>query len=125
MNNGMSYPACGLTFGLEPIYAILKNDNKEQFIDVLIIPMGTEIKCLEIANKLRDVNANVVTDLTGKKIKKSFEYANKLNIKYVMVIGENEINSNKYSLKDMEKGEQIEVDEVTLINTIKNYKLKK
>ncbi len=124
MNNGLSYPACGLTFGLEPIYAILQSDYKENFVDVLIVPMGTEVKCLEIANKLRSVGANVVTDLTGKKIKKAFEYANKLNIKYVMVIGENEINENKYSLKDMSLGEQVTLNEYDLIETIKKYKLK-
>ena len=124
MNNGISYPACGLTFGLEPIYAILQSNYNENFVDVLIVPMGTEVKCLGIANKLRSVGANVVTDLTGKKIKKAFEYANKLNIKYVMVIGENEINENKYSLKDMSLGEQVTLNENDLIETIKKYKTK-
>lgn len=124
MNNGLSYPACGLTFGLEPIYAILQSNYNENFVDVLIVPMGTEVKCLGIANKLRSVGANVVTDLTGKKIKKAFEYANKLNIKYVMVIGENEINENKYSLKDMSLGEQVTLNENDLIETIKKYKTK-
>ena len=41
-----------------------------------------------------------------------------------MVIGENEINENKYSLKDMSLGEQVTLNENDLIETIKKYKLK-
>lgn len=120
MNNGNSYPACGLTFGLEPIYAIMKSEYKQNFVDVLIVPMGTQIQCLSLANKLRDVGAKVVIDFSGKKVKKSFEYANKLGIKYVIVIGENEIQNNYYALKNMQTGEQVELDEKSLIDTIKN-----
>lgn len=120
MNNGNSYPACGLTFGLEPIYAIMKSEYKQNFVDVLVVPMGTQIKCLNLANKLRDVGAKVVIDFSGKKVKKSFEYANKLGIKYVIVIGENEIQNNCYALKNMQTGEQVELDEKSLIETIKN-----
>lgn len=120
MNNGNSYPACGLTFGLEPIYAIMKNEYKQNFVDVLVVPMETQIKCLNLANKLRDVGAKVVIDFSGKKVKKSFEYANKLEIKYVIVIGENEIQNNCYALKNMQTGEQVELDEKSLIETIKN-----
>ena len=120
MNNGISYPACGLTFGLEPIYAIMKSEYKQNFVDVLIVPMGTQIQCLNLANKLRDVGAKVVIDFSGKKVKKSFEYANKLGIKYVIVIGENEIQNNYYALKNMQTGEQVELDEKSLIDTIKN-----
>ena len=48
----------------------------------------------------------VVVELAGRRVKKAFDYANKLGIKYVMVVGEDELSSGLYSIKDMEKGEQ-------------------
>ena len=114
MDNGQEYPACGLSFGLEPIYYILSQNSAPCMIDVLIVPMGTEVQSMWLAEKLREINARVVVELSGRKVKKAFEYANKLGIKYVMVVGENEINSNMFSIKDMEKGEQqsFQLDEV-------------
>ena len=119
MDNGIEYPAVGLSFGLEPIYAILSEELKRRFIDVLIVPMGTEIECLKVANELRKVNARVIVEFSGKKIKKAFEYANKLQIKYVMVVGENEINSKLYSIKDMNKGEQVTLELSDVIKLVK------
>ncbi|MEI3401019.1 MAG: hypothetical protein V8R51_01065 [Clostridia bacterium] len=55
INNGTVYPAVGVSFGLNVIYEILKD--KEEFTekaltDIYIIPMGTEIECLKIAQKM-------------------------------------------------------------------------
>ncbi|HAJ77943.1 MAG TPA: histidine--tRNA ligase [Clostridiales bacterium] len=107
MDNGQEYPACGLSFGLEPIYYILSQKVAPSFVDVLIIPMGTEIDSLKIAESLRNAGVKTVVELSGRKVKKAFDYANKQKIKYVMVVGENEINSALYSLKNMETGEQV------------------
>lgn len=107
MDNGQEYPACGLSFGLEPIYYILSQNVAPSFVDVLIIPMGTEIESLKLAESLRNAGVKTVVELSGRKVKKAFDYANKQKIKYVMVVGENEINSALYSLKNMETGEQV------------------
>ena len=119
MDNGMAYPAVGLSFGLEPIYAILKSQYSQNFVDVMLIPMDTQVKCLQIAEKLREIGARVITDFSSKKIKKAFDYANKQNIKFVMVVGENEINSGLYSIKDMEKGEQYSLELDKLVEFVK------
>ena len=107
MDNGQEYPACGLSFGLEPIYYILSQNVAPSFVDVLIIPMGTEIESLKLAESLRNAGVKTIVELSGRKVKKAFDYANKQKIKYVMVVGENEINSALYSLKNMETGEQV------------------
>ena len=44
--------------------------------------------------------------MNKKKVCKCFEYAERENIKYVMIIGENEINSGVYKIKDMQKKEE-------------------
>ncbi len=119
ISDGTTYPAVGLSFGLEPIYTILKEElSKENLIDVYIIPMDTEIKSLELAETLRKNNIKTLVELNKRKLKRCFEYANKENIKYVIVIGENEINEGIYTLKDMETGEQFKLTTEELLEKL-------
>lgn len=119
MDNGIEYPAVGLSFGLEPIYYILSEQEQQRFVDVLIVPMGTEIECIKVAEILRKNNINAIVDFNNKKVKKSFEYANKTNIKYVIVIGEDEISKQMYSIKDLDTGTQqiLPIDEIVKLMT--------
>ena len=121
IDDGNIYPACGLSFGLEPIYAILKEEiTDKSIIDVLIIPMDTEVECMNIATILRDNDIKVMVEMNKRKLKKSFEFANKTNIKYVIVVGDAEIKESKYSLKNMLDGTQelLSIDEI--IKRVKN-----
>ena len=120
ISDGNAYPAVGLSFGLEPIYTILKETlENEKLSDVYIIPMDTELDCLKLAEKLRRNNINVLVELNKRKVKKCFEYANKENIKYVIVVGSNELESNSYTIKDMEKGIQYNMTEEELLEFLK------
>ena len=115
MNNGEQYPAVGLSFGLEPIYTLLKeNKINNSLIDVLIIPMDTKIESLKLATKLRESGINTLIEMNDRKIKKSFAYADKHHIKYVIVVGTDEISNNLYSLKNMITGEQkmLSIDDI-------------
>ena len=118
MDNGMAYPAVGLSFGLEPIFVILKEEMKKQsIIDVYMVPLDTNVETLKLANELRDNGVNVLIEMNKKKVGKCFEYAERENIKYVMIIGENEITSGSYKIKDM-----IKKEEYTLgINELKEF----
>lgn len=123
IDDGNIYPACGLSFGLEPIYAILKDDKKSNnIIDCLIIPMETQCESLELATILRDNEIKVSIEMNNRKIKKSFEFANKNNIRYVIVVGSDEIKQNKYSIKDMETGNQKLLNTKEIINLVLNNK---
>ena len=120
ISDGNTYPAVGLSFGLEPIYTILKEElSNENLVNVYIVPMDTEIECLSLAETLRKNNINVLVELNKRKIKKCFEFANKENIKYVIVVGSNEIESNCYAIKDMTSGEQYTMNEEELLNFLK------
>ena len=81
--------------------------------------MGTEVECLKLAETLRKNNINVLVELNKRKIKKCFEYANKENIKYVIVVGSNEIESNNYTIKDMVTGNQYTMNEDELLSFLK------
>lgn len=120
ISDGTIYPAVGLSFGLEPIYTIIKEQlSKENLIDVYIIPMDTELECLQLAETLRKNNINTLVELNKRKVKKCFEYANKENIKYVIVVGSNEIETKTYTIKDMISGNQYNMSEEELLTFLK------
>ena len=120
MDNGNNYPAVGLSFGLEPIYVILKETMKKQsVIDVYMVPLDTNIETLRLATTLRENGVNVLIEMNKKKVGKCFEYAERENIKYVMIIGENEVNSGSYKIKDMIKKEEYTLTYKELIDLFK------
>ena len=121
MDNGNSYPAIGLSFGLEPIFVILKEEMKKvRLVDIYMVPLDTNVEVLKLANKFRDNNYKVLIEMNKKKIGKCFEYAERNNIKYVMIVGLDEVNSGIYKIKDMEKKEEYSYNIDELINYLNN-----
>lgn len=119
-------PGVGISIGLSRLFFQL-TDNKiieagnRSISKVMIASMVDDFsKSIEIATVLREngINTQVYTDKA--KIKNQFKYANRLNIPYVIVIGEDEIKNNVVSLKNMESGEQETLTLVDAINVIKN-----
>ena len=118
-------PGVGISIGLTRLFFQL-TDNKiieagnRSISKVMIISMVDDFnKSIEVATELRKngINTQIYTDKA--KIKKQFNYANRLGIPYVIVIGEDEINNNVVSLKNMINGEQ---KTVTLEDAIKIIK---
>ncbi|MBQ9854392.1 MAG: histidine--tRNA ligase [Bacilli bacterium] len=121
IDDGEVYPAVGLSFGLEPIYTIIKDKfSSNSLTDIYIIPMGTETECIKLAESLRKINKNVLIEFNKRKLKRCFEYADKEKIKYVIVVGEDEINNNTYTMKNMETGEQFKLNEKELVDYFNN-----
>ena len=118
INNGTTYPAVGISFGLNVIYEILKN--REEFTekaltDIFIIPMGTEIECLKIAEAMRKAGYKVEIEMKNRKMKKSLEYANDENIPFVFILGEDELAKNCITVKNMKKKEQTQISTKNII----------
>ena len=106
INDGNTYPAVGMSFGLVPICEILKKknfNNEESLYDLYIVPMSDNenIFALNLANKLRKQGIKVIVEMKKRKIKKCMEWADKNNIDYVSVIGETETETNEIEIKDM------------------------
>ena len=76
---------------------------------------------IKLATNLRKSGINTEIYLNDKKIKAKFKYADKLEIPYVIVIGEDEINNNQVTLKNMKTGneEKLEMDIEKIILAIK------
>ena len=118
-------PGVGISIGLSRLFFQL-TDNKiisaenQTISDVLIISMTDSYdKCAEIAKKMRDSKLNVQINIEEQKIGKKFKYADNLNVKYVIIIGEDEIKNNLVTLKSMITGEQETIDLQKAIDIIK------
>lgn len=123
IDDGNLYPTVGISFGLSSIYELLKDEQKisnQAKIDIFIISMNEPVASLKVASELRKLGYKVEIDTSNKKIKKLFEYANKENIKYVIVLGEDEIKNEKFRIKDMFNRKEYEIDmnEISKINDI-------
>lgn len=117
LGSNMTYPATGLTFGLDVIYEAVKEKGldkyKKHIPQVYIIPINLLKESLNIASKLRE--NGISCDIAfNKKLHKAMDYANKENIPYVIIIGEDEARVGKVKLKDMVTGEEkvMSLDEV-------------
>lgn len=120
-------PGVGVSIGLTRLFYILNELNiikadKKSVSDVLIIPMIENLEGpIKLATNLRKSGINTEIYLNDKKIKAKFKYADKLEIPYVIVIGEDEINNNQVTLKNMKTGneEKLEMDIEKIILAIK------
>ena len=110
IDDGNTYPSVGISFGIVPICSILEDIENNSLYDLLIIPMNTNIVSLKLANKLREKGVKVIIEMNNRKIKKALESADKNNIPYVIVLGENEIDSNTIEIKDMIHSSNIKVN---------------
>lgn len=116
----------GVSFGADRIYDVLLELNAfppstETGTKLMIVNFGKKesIAAIKIAQNLRmnGIETEVFPD--SAKLKKQMNYADKNKIRYVLMAGEEEINSNLFQLKDMETGEQEKLTSDQLINRLK------
>lgn len=123
--SGMS--GIGFSFGIDRLYDVLETLNlfpaaEEAATRILITHFdeSSQKHGMAILQKLRQANISceIFPDLS--KLKKQLNYANKNNVPFVLVIGEEEMKAKKYSLKDMRQGEQYQLDVEGIIEKVKN-----
>lgn len=115
----------GISFGVDRIYDVLNElelypKNTTSNTEVLVTNFGGEAlnMALNISNSIRDIGRNVEVYPSSAKMKKQFNYADKKGIKKVLIIGEEEIKSGLYGLKNMETGEQIKYSKEDLLRSL-------
>ena len=87
---------------------LIKAD-KKSVAEVLIIPMLEDLSTpIKIANDLRENGINTEIFLNDKKLKAKMKYADKLEIPYVIVVGEDEVKSDVVKIKNMKTGYETE-----------------
>ncbi len=107
-------PGVGISIGLTRLFYKLNElrliEAKQKSISkVLVIPMIDDLEVpIKVATSLREKGVNTEIFLNDKKLKAKMKYADKLKIPYVIVIGEDEVKSGKFKIRNMETGEEKE-----------------
>lgn len=121
-------PGVGISIGLTRLFYQLREagislgNGVASLTQVLIIPMNEDIEyAVMTANRLRAENIITEVYMEDAKTSKKLTYANKLEIPYVILIGEEEVQSNILTLKDMRTGEQNKLAAEDAIRHIKGY----
>jgi histidyl-tRNA synthetase len=110
-------PGVGISIGLTRLFFVLKEigfiekyeiKNK---LDYLIIPIGDTIEyCIKVMNHLQDNGKKVTVYFEESSLKKKMNYANKLDINNVIIIGEDEVEMKEVKIKNMITGESRNID---------------
>ena len=118
-------PGVGVSIGLTRLFYKLNElnaieANKKSMAKLLVLPMTENIeKVIEIGSAIREAGIPTEIYLEDKKIKAKFKYADRLQIPYVAVIGDDEIANGKIALKDMQTGEQESLNIQEVIEKLK------
>lgn len=112
----------GLSIGLTRLFYQfqelgLVEKYRKKFTDCLVIPMDEKLNfyAIEIANNLKNQGYKVDIYLEDGKFKKKINYADKIGVKKVLIIGQEEFENKMVSVKNMEDGNQVSVkiDEIS------------
>lgn len=106
----------GVSFGADRIYDVMLQlnlfpESLTSTTQVMFANFGqAEVAyCMPAARRLRDAGISVEIYPDSAKVKKQFEYANKRNIRFMVIAGETEIQNRQFSVKNMVTGEQITI----------------
>ncbi len=112
---GPHLPSLGFGMGLERLMLIMEAKNAKfptpPRCELYLASMGERAaqRCFAIATQLRDGGVSVECDTVGRSLKAQMKYADKIGARYVIVVGDNELESGLARLKDMESGESSEI----------------
>ena len=116
---GVQTSALGFAMGLERIIEIYENNNiKPETPEIYIATLGEEAEefARKLVHELRKNGTYAETDIMGKGLGAQFKYADKIGAKYVITIGEDELQTKQAELKNMETGEVKAIDLGTFPN---------
>ena len=114
---GVSTPAIGFAMGMERLISLLE-EKKPTRLDAYIVSNNTD-EAFELAQSLRQSGVTIEFDLANKKFTKQLEKASKV-AKFALILGEDEINTNKVSIKNLDTGNQVTVDLKDCIKELQN-----
>ena len=117
LESNQDYPALGISFGLSRIALALQNQNIKSVNKVYVIPIKTEVN--DVVKNLRNSGINTDVDYNSRGVSKNLDYASKLGIPYCLIIGEKELKSNKYTLRNMNTGKELKLSITEIIKKLK------
>lgn len=114
--------AIGFAFGMERLLLVSSIEYRalsESLVYLITLGEEARVEGLKILHKLRKNGITCDTDYENKSLKGAMRKANDLGVKYVLLLGEDELKKKIVTLKDMASGEQREVKQEDIIGEIK------
>lgn len=121
---GPAAPGIGFAIGEDRLVMSLQEKTPAESVlrkpDVYVAPMaGLNGDAAKLARELRRHDLVVeLGDDSFRKLKKSFEAAEKAGAKYILIVGENEVKADVFTLKNLATGEQVSVPRAELVRKI-------
>ena len=121
---GPSTPGVGFGLGKERLLLTMEACGVEipepSGADVFIAVMGDEAKAagLKLMRELRKQGIAVHMDIMGRNIKNQFKYANRINARKTVVIGQDELEKNSFAIKDMATSQQVNVPMESIVEEL-------
>lgn len=119
---GQKTPSLGFGLGLERLMLLMEVQGceypEDARPDLFIVALGekAQLKAIEIAKDMRAEGYSCLYDLNARSLRAQMKYADKLNAKYTIVIGDNEVDEGIAKLKDMQSGEETEISLATFVS---------
>lgn len=121
---GKPTPGIGFALGVERL--LLEMDSQgvvfpqAEAPDIYIGSIGEKAEMVveKLTWQLRSKRISCIKDIMGRSVKAQMKYADKLGVRYSLILGDNEIESNKARLKDMKTGETKDISLDTLIDRL-------
>ena len=117
---GQEVESTGFALGFDrlmnAIEELTEKEEVKSHLDVYVAPISVDVrlKAYEITQTLRRAGFRCDVDLNNKKFKKLMNYADKIKVPKMIIIGKNDLEENKVTVKDMQSGdqEQISIDDI-------------
>lgn len=111
--SGKPCPALGFAMGLERLILTMEKQGldfaAEDTCDIYIASMGeaASVKAMQMCAELRADGVSAECDVVGRGLKAQMKYADKLGAKFLVVLGDSELESQTAELKNMQTGEKV------------------
>lgn len=125
---GPDTPGAGFGLGLERLLLALESQNLEipqqEARDVYIVTIGQQArhKAFELLQVMRSNNILADMDHVGRSVKAQFKYADKANVSWVCILGEEELQNNQIKVRSMKDGSEELVSQDKVIDYLKSKK---
>ena len=119
---GQHTPSLGFAMGIESLMLLMEAQGCEfpeaEKPDLFIVALGEKatLKAVEIAKDMREEGFSALLDLNQRSVRAQMKYADKLGAKFNVVIGDNEVEAKTAKLKNMQTGEETEINLDTFVS---------
>ena len=122
---GQEVESTGFALGFDrlmnAIEELTEQEELPSHLDIYVAPISNDVrtKAYEITQLLRKNGIKADVDLNGKKFKKLMNYADRIKVSKIAIVGANDLAEGKITIKDMVSGEQELVDIDNIIKYLK------